>query len=188
MTPQLLEMLDAHVPEDADEARSLDEIRRLITQLAHPLSRNQSLAHFTASALVVDVEAAHVALLHHAKLQKWLQPGGHIESSDAGLLHRAALREAKEETGCDVRLYHSPPRLLDVDVHLIPARADEPAHHHLDLRFLVVAENPKNLMLTAEATAVQWLSFDAAISLAEDPALRRMIRKGRAAILLGRDR
>jgi len=180
---QLLEILAAHVTADAEEAHSLAEMRRMITQLAQPLSRHQAPAHFTASALVINPDADRVALLHHAKLKKWLQPGGHVESVDAGLLHRTALREAKEETGCDVRLYHRIPTLLDVDVHLIPARTDEPAHYHLDLRFLVVAENPSSLTLNAaEATALQWFSLDAAISLAEDEPLRRMIRKGRAAV------
>lgn len=179
---QLLELLDAHVPEDTDEVRSLAEIRRVMMQLEHPLSRKQTPAHFTASALVLDIEHRHIAMLHHAKLNKWLQPGGHAEPSDGGLMHRTALREAKEETGCEVHLYHSTPRLIDVDVHLIPARAEEPAHHHLDLRFLVVAENPRNLTLTAEANAVQWVSFDAAIALAEDTALKRLLRKGCAAI------
>ena len=182
---RLFELLDAHAPSDADEARSLAEMRALLPQLEQPLSRHQARAHFTASALVVDLEAGRIAMLLHAKLKKWLQPGGHAESIDAGLMHRTALREAKEETGCDVRLFEPTPTLLDVDVHWIPARADEPAHQHLDLRYLVVAENPQNLTLNVdEANAVQWLSFDAALSLAEDAALRRMIRKGWDALKL----
>ncbi|MEY3136954.1 MAG: hypothetical protein RL580_686 [Pseudomonadota bacterium] len=187
MTPltPLLRLLEAHTPEDADEARSLAEMRRMVPQLAHPLSRNQMPAHFTASALLVDIEAGRVALLHHAKLDKWLQPGGHAEAIDEGLMHHAALREATEETGCAARLYHDPPTLLDVDVHRIPARADEPAHHHLDLRFMVVAKDPQALALNAaESFAVQWFSLDAAMSRAADPPLRRMIRKARS--ILGR--
>ena len=183
--PTLLELLEAHTPEDADEARSLAEMRRMLPQLAQPWSRRQKPAHFTGSALLVDLQTGRVALLHHAKLDKWLQPGGHAEEADAGLMHHTALREAAEETGCTVRLYHDTPTLLDVDVHLIPARADEPEHHHLDLRFLVVAENPQALTLNAaESLAVQWFSFDAATSLAADAPLARMIRKARR--ILGR--
>lgn len=183
LPPTLLSLLDTHVPEDLAETQSLETMRIMMARLDQPLSRKQAEAHFTASALVVDIETHRIALLRHAKLNKWLQPGGHAEAMDAGLMHRTALREAREETGCEVRLYHPTPTLLDVDVHLIPARADEPAHHHLDLRFLVVAENPNSLTLNAaEATALQWYPFDAAISLAEDEPLRRMIRKGRATI------
>lgn len=183
VSPYLLELLDSHAPSDASEAHSLTEMRRVLPQLEHPLSRHQARAHFTASALVVDVEGSRIALLRHAKLKKWLQPGGHVEAIDDGLLHQTALREAKEETGCDVRLYHAIPILLDVDVHQIPARADDSAHQHFDLRYLVVAEDPENLLLNAdEATAVKWCSFDEAMFLTDDAALQRMLRKGRAVI------
>jgi 8-oxo-dGTP pyrophosphatase MutT (NUDIX family) len=156
-------------------------MRLILPRLAHPLSRKQMPAHFTASALLVDIASGRVALLRHARLDNWLQPGGHAEAIDKGLMHHAAVREANEETGCAVRLYHDPPTLLDVDVHLIPARADDPAHHHLDLRFLVVAQDPQALALNAaESFAVHWLSFDAAMWRAADPPLRRMIRKARS--------
>ena len=183
MSSYLLGLLDAHAPTDSDEVRSLAEMRRLLPQLERPMSRHQARAHVTASALVVDIKAGRTALLHHAKLKRWLQPGGHAEAIDAGLIHQTALREAKEETGCDVRLFHAIPTLLDVGVHQIPGRADEPAHQHLDLRYLVVAENPQNLTLNAEeASAVKWCSFDEAMLLADDAALRRMLRKGRASV------
>ena len=87
--------------------------------------------------------------------------------------------EAREETGCEVRLFDPTPTLLDVDVHPIPARGDEPAHHHLDLRFLMVAEDPHRLSLNAaESSAVGWFGFDEAIALVDDDASRRLIRKG----------
>ncbi len=183
MPPSLQDLLDAHLPADADEARSLDEMRRLLPHLAQPFSRHQPEAHFTASALVVDVKAGKIALLHHAKLRRWLQPGGHAEPDDGGLVHLTALREAREETGCEVRLYDPTPMLLDVDVHPIRARGDEPAHHHLDLRFLMVAEDPQRLNLNAEeSSAVGWFGFDEAIALVDDDALQRLIQKGRRAM------
>lgn len=186
MPPTLRQLLDAHRPEDADEARSLAEMRRLLPLLGEPLSRHQPDAHFTASALVVDPDARKLALLHHAKLQRWLQPGGHAEPVDDGLMHSTALREAREETGCEVRLHDAVPGLLDVDVHPIPARADEPAHRHLDLRFLLVAEDPRRLTLNAdEASALAWFTFDDAAALVDDEALRRLIRKARRVLGTG---
>ncbi len=179
MPPSLQALLDAHVPAAAAEAQSVAEMRRLLPRLDQPLSRHQHEAHFTASALVVDLDAGKIALLHHAKLRRWLQPGGHAEPGDGGLMHLTALREAREETGCEVRLYDPTPTLLDVDVHPIPARGDEPSHHHLDLRFLMVAEDPRRLTLNAdESSAVGWFGFDEAIALVDDEALQRLIRKG----------
>jgi 8-oxo-dGTP pyrophosphatase MutT (NUDIX family) len=179
MPPTLQALLDAHLPADAAEAHSLAEMRRLLPRLAQPFSRHQPEAHFTASALVVDVDAGKIALLNHGKLRRWLQPGGHAEPGDGGSMYLTALREAREETGCEVRLFDPTPTLLDVDVHPIPARGDEPAHHHLDLRFLMVAEDPQRLSLNAaESSAVGWFGFDEAIALVDDDASRRLIRKG----------
>jgi hypothetical protein len=43
------------------------------------------------------------------KLQRCLQSGGHAEPVDQGLMHLAALREARAETGCEVRLHEAAP-------------------------------------------------------------------------------
>lgn len=181
MLTHLNELLASHTPHDAAEAQSLASMRRWVTTLEQPFSRHQAGAHFTGSALVVDERADKIALLHHAKLNRWLQPGGHADPEDAGCMRTTALREAHEETGCIVRLHEHAASPLDVDVHLIPARGDEPAHHHLDLRFLVVATNPDALTRNVEESfAARWFTFDEAISLANDEPLRRLMRKGMA--------
>ena len=68
---------------------------------AHPdaLHRSCLEGHLTGSAAVVDPSTRQVLLLFHAKVQRWLQPGGHADGD--GNLARVALREAEEETGID---------------------------------------------------------------------------------------
>jgi 8-oxo-dGTP pyrophosphatase MutT (NUDIX family) len=105
--------------------------------LDDPLSRNEPKAHFTASAFVVDESRERTCLVQHVKLDRLLQPGGHVEPSDLSL-ESAALREAREETALDVELHPTAPRPFDVDIHEIPERPGEPAHFHLDVRYLVV--------------------------------------------------
>lgn len=56
--------------------------------------------HFTATIYLVN-EGATV-LHEHDRLGIWLPPGGHLRQDE--LPHRAALREAREETGLDVEL------------------------------------------------------------------------------------
>ena len=92
-----------------------------------------------STALVVTPNGSKVCLVLHAKLGRWLQPGGHAEAADGGVMERTALREAREETGCEVVLHPTAPRPFDVDVHVIPARKDTPAHQHLDVREGVLA-------------------------------------------------
>lgn len=59
--------------------------------------------HFTATTIIVHKKKA---LLHlHKKLGIWLPVGGHIDRDE--LPHIAALREIKEESGLNAKLYNS---------------------------------------------------------------------------------
>lgn len=179
MKQALSALLDSHAAEDADEEKSLEQMRALVQALTDPVSRHQPHAHFTASALVLDAANRRIALIHHAKLGRWLQPGGHAEPEDRGLMHRTALREAHEETGCHVLLYRDSPKPIDVDVHWIPAHGCEDAHLHLDLRFMLIAKNPDALSFDAsESLGTRWVSFEEALSIIEEAPLQRLIRKG----------
>ncbi|WNG14715.1 NUDIX hydrolase [Cystobacter fuscus] len=175
-------LLSHHVPADEREREDLERMRRFAEELEQPFSRAQPRAHFTGSAVVVDPAGARVVLLLHGKLKRWLQPGGHAEEADAGRMEDSALREAREETGCRVVLHPRAPRPLDVDVHTIPARKDEAEHQHLDVRYLVVAENPEALVHDPnESTGAQWLTWDEALArVGEDAPLRRLLEKARA--------
>ena len=167
-------LLAAHRAADDEEARDLETMRAYAASLGDPFSRDEPEAHFTGSAVVVDGEGARTLLVHHAKSGAWFQPGGHIEPGDA-TLGEAALREAREETGLDVRLHDG--ALLDVDVHWIPW--DE--HYHLDLRFLVVASGTL-APDAAEVHGAEWLTWDEAFARTCEPALRRALAKARAAV------
>jgi len=176
----LVQLLDAHRPEDEKERADLEEMRAAARALERPFSRAQAGAHFTGSAVVVDPRAGRVCLVHHRKLGRWLQPGGHADEADGGSMAATALREAREETGLAVS-HHAPGAApLDVDVHVIPARRDEPEHRHLDVRFLLVAEAPETLAHDpAESHGARWLSWDEALAVADEPALRRLLLKAR---------
>jgi 8-oxo-dGTP pyrophosphatase MutT (NUDIX family) len=133
----LVELLQAFVASDAREEADRSAMLRLAQELAEPLSRHEPSAHFTASAFVVDETGTRTCLVEHAKLGRLLQPGGHVEPADPSL-EEAALREAREETALELELHPTAPRPFDLDIHEIPARPGEPAHFHLDVRFLLV--------------------------------------------------
>lgn len=176
----LHELLAHHQPQDAKEAADLLELRAQAGALARPFWRGQWPAHFTGSAVVVDASGARTCLVHHRKLGRWLQPGGHADELDGGDLARTALREASEETGLVVTLAPGVPPPLDVDVHVIPARGAEPEHRHLDVRFLLVASGSDALTPDlAESLGAQWLEWDEALARADEPSLVRLLQKAR---------
>lgn len=151
--------------------------------LVDPFSRDELPAHFTASALVVDPSGEKVCLLHHKKLGRWLQPGGHFEPIDDGDPLRAALREAHEETALEVRLPNpEAPFPLDLDIHPIPGRPNKPAHEHLDLRYLFLAAGETARFDPEESLGLRFVPWKEALALAGDPALSRLLTKGRSAL------
>jgi len=133
----LIRLLQQHVTDDEREEADRCAMLRLAYELADPVSRDERDAHFTASAFVVDETCTRTCLVQHVKLERLLQPGGHVEPSDISL-EAAALREAHEETTLAVQLHPTAPRPFDLDIHEIPERPGEPAHFHLDVRYLVV--------------------------------------------------
>ena len=176
----LRDRLRQHAPKDAKEASDLAEILAFAGHHADPFDRGIVEAHLTGSAIVVSAAGDRVLLLHHRKLRRWLQPGGHAEPGEREG-EAVALREAREETGVeDLTLHPSAPRPLDVDVHQIPARGDEPAHKHLDLRYLVVARGGATLRrLASEVRALRWFTWAELESADLDPGLRRALRAAR---------
>ena len=183
MSHDLARLLAAHTAADAREQEDLLAMRDFARTLADPFSRAQWPAHFTGSAVVVSPEGGRVVLVHHAKLLRWLQPGGHAEPADAGQMQNTALREAREETGLEVTLHALAPAPLDVDVHVIPARKAEPEHRHLDVRYLFVARDAEALRHDpAESFGAQWLAWGEALARADEAPLHRLLEKARAAV------
>lgn len=168
----VVELVRAHVPADGKEETDRSLMLDFLSRLPEPFSPRQVDAHFTASALVLDPARTRACLVLHRKLGLWLQPGGHVEESDSTLA-AAALREVHEETGLTGSVQGDTP--IHLDVHEIPERQDMPAHLHLDVRFLVVADGDDEPVLSDESHAVRWWHLAEAANVG-DESLSRLIR------------
>ncbi len=183
MHATLISLLERVVPADAQESRDWEWMKKCAVELAEPFSRKQETAHFTGSAVVVSPDGEQVCLVNHARLKRWLQPGGHVAAEDGGDMLLTAMREAREETALDVSPHPHAPHPLDVDAHVIPARKDEPMHHHLDVRFLLVAKDASKLKFDPhESTGAKWLPWEEAFKVTEESAFMRMLKKARSAV------
>ena len=177
----LLEALRRLEPADAEEAHDRDRILAFVARHERPFDRGIREGHLTGSAITVSADGSRVLLLHHRKLERWLQPGGHGDPGEA-TGEAVALREAFEESGiAGLALHPTAPRPLDVDVHEIPARGDEPAHEHLDLRYLVVAPTDAGVApALAELHEIRWVGWHETQGLRPDRGLQRALAKARA--------
>jgi 8-oxo-dGTP pyrophosphatase MutT (NUDIX family) len=97
-------------PADGEGLKSLELVLMLLEFSPAPFSRAHfTPGHITCTGLVLALDGERVLLVHHRRLDRWLLPGGHVESEDAAI-GDAARREVIEETG--VALHPNPDPLL----------------------------------------------------------------------------
>ena len=130
--------------------------------------------HFTGSALVVSADGAKALLHHHRKLDKWLQFGGHCDGDEDIL--RVAQREALEESGIEGLIVASA-RPFDLDIHEIPAKDSEPAHWHHDVRFMFIAPETAEPVISDESHELRWFTPREMMALPLSEGMCRLAKK-----------
>jgi ADP-ribose pyrophosphatase YjhB (NUDIX family) len=174
-TLHLRKLLAAALPTTPAEQAFLDRMRELLDAGSTAFDRTSyEPGHFTASAFVVDGRHENLLLIHHKKLRRWLQPGGHVETIDPDLEH-AARREVREETGLS-DLHPLVDGAFDLDVHEIPPFGAARAHSHFDVRFLFRAHGER-LAPSAEVTSARWMPLAKLRELTDDDSVLRAVGK-----------
>jgi len=176
----LLNMLKRYTARHPEELEVAERIQQLVAESPGCFERHCRPGHITASAWVLSYDQSRCVLIHHRKLGRWLQPGGHADG-DSDVV-AVALREVQEETGLLVESHdnHQP---LDIDVHRIPARVGptgkiiEDAHDHHDIRFLFQAVADQQLTLSEESNDVRWFTHQDVLAVTDEESVLRMLRK-----------
>jgi 8-oxo-dGTP pyrophosphatase MutT (NUDIX family) len=161
----------------ADEQPFISRFVELL-QAERCFHRDYLPGHITGSAWIVNEARTHALLVHHTKLNKWLQPGGHADGDENVLA--VAIREVCEETGL-IKLEELTTGIFDLDIHPIPARKDFPEHLHYDVRYAFIASQEDELLLSDESTEVKWILLDDVAALSgNNESIIRMIAKTKA--------
>jgi 8-oxo-dGTP pyrophosphatase MutT (NUDIX family) len=149
---------------------------RFIELLKHPQAyhRDHLPGHITGSAWVLNQDRSKVLLVHHAKLNRWLQPGGHADGDEDVVA--VALRELEEETGVK-GVTHLGSGIFDIDIHPIPTRKDFPQHDHYDVRFAFIANENEPLLVSEESHDVKWVLLAELDRFTDSESVHRMARK-----------
>lgn len=153
--------------EERDKAVMLD----FLSYHSDCLTRENKIAHFTASAWIVNESRTKILMAYHNIYDSWSWTGGHADG-DADLL-RVALREATEETGVtDIKILDPRPcslEIITVDGH-IKRDSYVPSHLHLNLTFLFQVSEEQQLRIKAdENSGVKWIPADDLADYVSEP-------------------
>jgi 8-oxo-dGTP pyrophosphatase MutT (NUDIX family) len=153
----LLHKLSKYATPYPEEVLFIPRFLSLLTNFPNCYKRSLVTGHMTGSAWIVNENANAVLLVHHKKLDRWLQPGGHADGEEN--IINVTIKEGKEETGMrSLRLVNE--EIFDVDIHQIPEHKGVKAHLHHDIRFLFQADQSEKIVVSHESNEVAWFPLD----------------------------
>lgn len=136
--------------------------------------RSLECGHITGSAWIVDKSGEKVLLTHHRKLEAWFQLGGHADGiQDA---KEVAMSEAIEESGIS-NFEILDETIFDIDIHLIPARKNDPDHYHYDIRYLLRPQDDESFVVSEESLDLSWVPLADIQKFTTEESMLRMARK-----------
>ena len=150
-----------------------------LERLSDLLTRENEMAHFTASCWIVNPARDKVLLAYHNLYQSWAWLGGHADGD--GDLRRVALREAQEESGLtQARILGEgifSLEILGVDGHVRRGRYVG-THLHLNVTYLLEADDRLPIRAKPdENSAVRWMPVGEVLQAVSEPEMRVVYRK-----------
>lgn len=167
----LIQLIDRYLERHHGETDTALRVKDFVQRYSDCFERSQQAGHITGSGWIVDSSGKRTLLTHHAKLNLWLQPGGHADGESDAL--SVAMRECVEETGLRA-LRTVTTEIFDLDVHGIPERKGEPSHFHYDIRFLLQAGKDESYVVTEESHDLAWVKMQSLEDYTIEWSMRRM--------------
>lgn len=168
----LLDQLEAYALRFPEEQATIERFEGFVADEPRCFERDCWRGHVTGSAWLLDPSGDALLLTHHKKLDIWVQLGGHSDGDPD--TRSVALKEAQEESGLDVNLLA--PAILDIDIHEIPARKQDPAHFHFDVRYAMAAVT-RDFSVSDESHALEWAPLVDLERYTQELSILRMRRK-----------
>ena len=170
----ILDLLDKYHPTDLHEQKCKKQIVDFITTYEDCFERSLLIGHITCSGWLLNKEKTKALLMHHTKLNIWVQLGGHCDGESD--VFSVAKKELQEESGIiGIEKIYS--EIFDIDVHTVPARPNEPEHIHYDIRFLFKVTSKEKIIQNKESKELRWISKDSSELPTRQRSVTRMFDK-----------
>lgn len=169
----LLQLLNDYVPHPEEEIFKKDMIT-FIKKYDNCFERELIIGHITGSAWLVNHDNSKALLMHHTKLDRWFQLGGHCDGNPDVLA--VAIKEAQEESGIQ-NIVPVKKTIFDIDIHLIPANKKEKEHYHYDVRFLLQVQGDDTIVQNRESKELRWIGKNKTELPTSNPSVVRMFDK-----------
>lgn len=174
---RLQEQLQHYQPFNEQEAKDKELILSYMAKFPDIFTRENELAHMTASAWVVNKTRDKVLMVYHNIYNSWSWLGGHADGEEN--LLSVALKEVREESGI-----HAVTAVMDdifsvevltVDGH-VKRGSYVSSHLHLNVTYLIEADEEELLVVKPdENSAVQWFSPEGAIEASTEEWFKERI-------------
>jgi 8-oxo-dGTP pyrophosphatase MutT (NUDIX family) len=170
---QLRSLLKKYQP-TSEEVVYKDRMLAFLDEHEDAFERSLTIGHFTASAWITSFDDSQALLMHHAKLNIWVQLGGHADG-DTDLL-AVAVKEAQEESGI-MGIEPVSVEIFDIDIHTIPANSKNIAHEHFDVRFIVRVISDEKVIQNHESKELRWIDGDIYALPTQERSVVRLFEK-----------
>ena len=159
---ELKEQIEKYIPYNEQEENDKKIILYYMNKFDNLLTRENEVAHFTASAWTVNKERTKVLMIYHKIYNSWSWTGGHADG-DTNLLY-TAVRELKEETGIEkVKILKDDIFSLEticVNGHIKRGKYVS-SHLHLNLTYLLEVDEKEELKIKEdENSGVKWINIE----------------------------
>lgn len=167
MNTELLKIIKTYLNHFENEKEQLNKLITLIEKSkGKDIFDSKNIeGHVTASGFIYAKKEKAILLLEHKKLEKLLQPGGHVEDEDTTILD-SAIREIHEETGLEnlelINLFDNKDIPFDINTHIIPdsPKKNMPQHYHHDFRYLFTVDEISDIRIDLnESNNYKWIKI-----------------------------
>lgn len=174
----IIEEIQNYIPGCEQEEKDRELMLQFLKDYENAFSRENPLGHMTASAWVLSPDRKKVVMCYHNIYNSWSWTGGHADG-DTDLL-AVAMREVQEETGLVTHpivdgIFSL--ESLTVEGHIKHGEYVS-SHLHLNVTYLLQAENEELQRKADENKAVKWFTCTEALAASTEPwMVERVYRK-----------